>query len=238
MSRYAIIVLGAPWYESPFHDIEGYKVSRKLEMLDKNPEEVALVVFSGGEDVGPFFYGGQDPRNICYTNYRRDYFEQRVFNHCRKHFIKMTGICRGFQFLNVMSGGKMYQHVNYHGQEHPAYFLWKKEDYVVSSTHHQLVKLPQDGIPIIWSTSRRSNVYIGPNGEIAVPPEKEIEAAIFPSTKTVGVQYHPEMMMSDKPGYNAYIELITDYIGLNFENFLNKYSEVSHAQRARQAGEA
>ena len=233
MGRHVIVVLGPTWYESPFHDLEGYKVIRKLGMLDINPEEVALAVFSGGEDVEPCLYGGQDPRNICYTNIRRDYFEQRIFNHCRKHAIKMTGICRGFQFLNVMSGGKMYQHLNYHGQFHPAYFSWKKENYAVSSTHHQMVYLPEDAIPIIWSSARRSNIYIGPTGEFATPPEKEIEAAIFPSTKIVGVQFHPEMMLPTAPGYAAYIELMTDYLSLGFEDFLAKYSEANHVKRAQ-----
>jgi putative glutamine amidotransferase len=232
MSRNLIVVLGAAWYESPFHDVEGYKVTRSLRTIEENPSEVALLVFSGGEDVEPCLYGGQDPRNICYTNFRRDYFEKRVFDHCRKHNIKMTGICRGFQFLNVMSGGKMYQHVNYHGETHLARFDWRKNDFMVTSTHHQLVQLPEDGIPIIWSTHRRSNVYIGPRGEIAVPPEKEIEAAIFPSTKTLGVQFHPEMMLSSTPGYEAYIELITDYLSKKFEDVINKYTEAKHVCRA------
>lgn len=236
MSRYAIIVLGYSWYEIPFSNLEGYTVTRQLKMLDRNPEEVALVVFSGGEDLEPFMYGGQDFRNLCYTNHQRDYFEKRVFNHCRKHFIKMTGICRGFQFLNVLSGGQMYQHVNYHYDgNHLARFSWKSEDYFVSSSHHQLVKLPSDAVPVVWSTNRRSNIYIGPRGEIAAPPAKEVEAAIFPSTKSMGVQFHPERMKSNSSGYQAYLEFLTDYLEKDFDDFLAKYSEVSHA-RARSAG--
>lgn len=232
MGRNLIIVLGPVWYEGPFHDIEGYKVTRSLQALERNPTEVALLVFSGGEDVEPCLYGGQDPRNICYTNFRRDYFEKRVFDYCRKHNIRMTGICRGFQFLNVMSGGKMYQHVNYHGGFHLARFAWKNDDFSVSSTHHQLVQLTPDAIPIIWSSQRRSNVYIGPRGEIADPPDREIEAALFPATKTFGVQFHPEMMITSMPGYQAFLELLGDYLRMKFEELVEKYKEVSHVCRA------
>lgn len=228
-----IVVVGSEWYGRPLKNIlPGIEVTSSLKMLEQRPDQVGLVLFTGGEDIFPSFYSGHDSKGFCYTNERRDFFEQGIFNFCRQRHIRMTGICRGFQLLNVLSGGKMYQHIEKHaGCWHPAYFSWLGTSQYVTSTHHQLVMLPKDAIPISWSSEKRSSIYIGPFGEVAESPEKEIEAAIFPSSKTIGVQFHPEMMTNESPALATYMVLMRDYISLPFETFLKKYSEAPHASQ-------
>lgn len=222
----------------PFHNIlPDVEVTANMKILERKPNLVELVVFTGGEDIFPAFYHGYDAKGVCYTNERRDFFEQRIFSFCRQRHIRMTGICRGFQLLNVLSGGKMYQHIENHaGCWHEAHLSWLGKAEYVTSTHHQLVMLPENAVPLSWSREKRSHFYVGPFGEIAKPPEKEIEAAIFPSSKTLGVQFHPEMMADEMPAHAIYVGLMRDYITMQFKDFLEKYSEVQHVNQEAVVG--
>lgn len=151
----------------------------------------------------------------------------------------MTGICRGIQFLNVMAGGFMYQHIGNHaGPNHEVYFPYDKSIRRVTSTHHQLVGLPTDAIPIAWSHPKRSDIYIGPYGDKVESPEHEIEAAIFPDINAMGVQYHPEMMRDKDIDRIHYGQIIADFIEMSMKEFINKYSGGIVNDRIRSAGKA
>src|SRR5574343_347632 len=103
------IIAGNSQYYSLFCDI-GWEAVSTIEKAD-------LVCFTGGEDVSPSLYGEQrHPRT--YHNMNRDDRETELFNQCLKNQTPMVGICRGGQFLNVMNGGKMYQDVSHHCQDH------------------------------------------------------------------------------------------------------------------------
>jgi len=66
------------------------------------------VVFTGGADVSPFMYGEKKLSVTC-NDEHRDEQEKLFFERYTK--VPKVGICRGGQFLNVMNGGKMWQHV-------------------------------------------------------------------------------------------------------------------------------
>lgn len=233
--RNKIIVVGGGLYTKPFKGLG--KVSTNLQDLIACPEEIALVLFVGGEDVHPSFYGGIDIDNMCVTDYRRDMKEKNIFDYCRKYNIKMTGICRGFQFLNVMAGGAMYQHVTNHGgEDHGIYMPHIGMNVSVTSTHHQLVQLGGGSYPISWADPNRSRVYIGPNGGSVKSPKVEIESAIFPNINAVGVQYHPEFMEEDSSGRIHYVCMMKDFIGTDMDSFIERYAGGEVNDHVRKAG--
>jgi hypothetical protein len=236
-----IIVAGPGHYGAPFRKIGN--VTHKLKKLISNPDRIKLMVFSGGEDVHPTLYGGEDQIGCCFTNIKRDVLEKSIFEFCKDHNIKMTGICRGFQFLNVMAGGFMYQHLERHSlfRMHDCYFPHTNKVMRVTSTHHQLVGLPDSAFPIAWSYPKRSDFYVGPDGDFVDPekePEYEIEAAIFPEINAMGVQYHPEVMKSKYDGRKHYEAMIRDFVDMNMEKFVEKYSGRTDyvRERAREDG--
>ena len=100
--------------------------------------EPDLVVFTGGADVTPFLYNEKNTDSM--NDVRRD-LEEMIWYHKFKHFKKL-GICRGGQFLNVMEGGIMHQDIRGHGLHHELSFLGK--DYIVTSTHHQGMRVYPD----------------------------------------------------------------------------------------------
>lgn len=107
-------------------------------------EQSDFLQFTGGADVSPDYYNQPlHPRSSCTP--ARDVREALIYSRAVKLEIPMAGICRGAQFLNVMNGGTMWQHVDNHSIHgtHKATNLITGEDVMVTSTHHQMMR-PDD----------------------------------------------------------------------------------------------
>lgn len=157
---------------------------------------VDLVLFTGGEDVSPHLYG--EPNVASGASKARDDFEIEIFNHFKG--TPMVGICRGGQFLNVMSGGKMYQDVNNHGigGTHAAVLVETGEVFKVTSTHHQMMRPAPHGKVLVTaslSTVRKHGAFDA-DGKPYVVVEKgkheDVEA----------VQYGNVLCFQPHPEYN------------------------------------
>jgi gamma-glutamyl-gamma-aminobutyrate hydrolase PuuD len=219
-----IIVLGDKGYGIPFEKHGDIVHTNSLTDVEKIVEKVKLIVFTGGADVHPSLYDGVYDSRISFCNLERDVVETIIFELALKYDIKMTGICRGCQFLNVMCGGKMYQDIKNHAinSMHGVYFPKIGVTFGMTSTHHQLV-LPHSSAKIVaWSSERRSNYYIGPNCEIVNKenwPKYEVEALVYPEKNVFSVQFHPEMMSSNEKGRMLYDNLIDLFINEDINNF-------------------
>lgn len=165
-----------------------------------NLEEANLVQFTGGHDVSPDLYGcGQHPATM--NSKERDVEEEQVYRHCEAFHKPMVGICRGGQFLNVMNGGRMYQHVDGHGiaGTHKVQDSMSPSEFDVTSTHHQMMIPNKENAEVIGSTfpslcSRKE--YVDTDNEIFVvipdENEKDTEVLFYPWTKSLCFQPHPE----------------------------------------------
>lgn len=169
---------------------EGWTVADNLKDAD-------LVQFTGGEDVYPRLYGQPD-HPLTYSNPNRDNQEMAVF---RKAFLlgkRMAGVCRGGQFLNVMSGGAMYQHVNEHGLygTHLVYDKWTGETFEATSTHHQMMKPSNKGLLIATggnlATTKQFCSAEGLIVEDSPLTEEDCEVVYYPHTQALCFQPHPE----------------------------------------------
>lgn len=217
---YVLIVDGQMSYGIPLAGI-GEITSNRRCLVD--PKNVTLVMFTGGEDVDPSYYGAKT-RHLSGYNTARDIDEKNIFDYCLENGIKMTGICRGFQFLNVMCGGFMHQDIDNHGVfRHGVMFPNLDEIVKASSTHHQLVGLPNNAIPVAWASPNRITRCHGRDGEFMPPPTREIESAIFPDYNAMGVQFHPEFMDNDEPGRILYERMVRDFVNMPMIDFIGKY---------------
>jgi gamma-glutamyl-gamma-aminobutyrate hydrolase PuuD len=229
-----VLIIGSSlFYEELFSSIADVETNE--DVLVSDPEKINLVLFTGGADVHPIFYNGVH-NGTSMVSYNRDVYEQAVFEWCQEHGIKTTGICRGFQFLNVMCGGFMYQHITGHGIAglHSSVFPKLGDfDVRISSTHHQLVGLNEDAISMAWSNPNRSDIYIGPKANVVEAPVHEIEAAIFPKHNAMGVQFHPEMMSDASQGRKLYLQMVVDFLELNMDDFINKYGVTEQWQNQK-----
>lgn len=167
------------------------------------------IVFTGGADVNPAFYGRPRHKKSCYNN-ERDMAESHLYHIAAKKGIPMVGICRGAQFLTVMNNGELVQDVNGHALGHATHTIRIKQPnnnvYVhaqASSTHHQMMYpfgLPEDEYVVLASAAKPlSDKYETVNNKteevenLKLPEEPEI--VFYPYTDCLCIQGHPEFTM-------------------------------------------
>jgi len=182
------------------------------------PLTFKLVVFTGGADVSPSMYGDTSPKGICHTNPDRDKQERKIFGYARQRGVRMVGICRGMQFLNVMTGGKMMHDLSGHGGgSHKVMTKDKTNAMVVNSFHHQMSILGKDSSLLAWSNERLSKYYTGAEDEHVDYTGPEVEAFYHSWDKCLGVQWHPEvaLAMNDdacKESTEWFVDLVKDHM--------------------------
>lgn len=194
----------------------------------KEPETYELVMFTGGEDVCPQFYGHSSPKGFCHYNIGRDLIEESVFITALEHNIAMTGICRGSQFLNALCGGWLMHHITGHGGDHEMETITGHK-FNVTSTHHQMCVPSTDGFVLGWSKNQRSKFYFGDKDEAIEYDGPEVEAIYYPKKRVFAVQYHPEYMSKESDAYRWYKNGVVDLLKLTDFEFKNKYiGKVAH----------
>lgn len=218
--RDKILIVDGPGYGRAIQGL-GRLVADTKEFI-KNPKDFCLVLFSGGEDICPDFYGHTSPKHLCGYFKQRDVREKVIFDIALKNEIAMTGICRGSQFLNVMSGGTLIHHLDNHGTNH-VMENYRGERITVTSTHHQMCIPTKEGFVVGWSEEKRSSRYFGDKDELFDYVGPEVEAIYYPKNKIFAVQYHPEYMPEDSDGYKWFKQGVVDLLSLQEEAFKHKY---------------
>jgi len=141
-----------------------------LPIADDDPEMVGGylaavdgLLFTGGEDIAPAYYGEARDERCQEPDPERDLFEIHLARAAVERRVPTLGICRGLQVINVAAGGTLYQDIacrpetrGYHSaspanrgrlihgvrllpgsQLHTIMGVAESE---VTSTHHQFVK--------------------------------------------------------------------------------------------------
>ena len=138
------------------------------------------LLFTGGSDVTPSFYRRLPIKEAGPFDEYRDMVEKDIFATYPDNL--KVGVCRGAQFLHVMNGGVLLQHITHdtHLGSHEVTPEWFSDpvvahDFNVTSTHHQ-------------------GIIPSGKGEVMVKePETEIcEVVWYEDTKSFCFQPHPE----------------------------------------------
>ncbi len=146
-------------------------------------EDADIVQFTGGSDVSPALYG-QHKGERTHSNIGRDAQEVYSFIKAHEAGLPMVGICRGGQFLNVMAGGQMFQHVEGHTRYHSVMLSDEVSDVgvgIVTSTHHQMMR-PNTNINhqlLVWAAEAHHD-------------QQDTEVVFYPDSKLLCFQPHPE----------------------------------------------
>lgn len=174
-----------------------------------------LICFTGGADVSPSFYGDLKHRTT-HNDLWRDENEKHLFETALEYSIPMVGICRGGQFLNVMSGGRMYQDVTGHTRSHSITDKFTGEVVYVSSTHHQMI-MPSERCEIVATSTDVHSKREWYDQEVFRHDETDegIEVVYYPTTNALCFQPHPEFKSVEYVGMQKY-----------FRSLLKRYLEI------------
>lgn len=185
-----------------------------------NKEKPNIVIFTGGEDVSPSFYGHKNLSS--YVNSERDIMEKKLFVENSDPSILKVGICRGAQFLNVMNGGTLVQDLKNHTREHNVYT--KTGSFVISSTHHQMM-VPTKEAVIIATTPKMGVKYVY-DGNPKDLPNEDIEIVYYPQTNSLCIQGHPEFRTCHISGKRFCANLISDIFINGKDKIIQTYSGI------------
>lgn len=183
--------------------------------LVKTLKAAQLVIFTGGEDVHPSFYG--EKRGFATsTNIERDNYEAPIFRKAVELGIPIIGVCRGSQLTCALSGGKLVQHQENKHYVHPIQTT-KYGTFDISSTHHQ-AQYPFNLKPwqykIIGWTDNLSKMHLGGDDKEMNPP-KEVEICYYPETNALAIQGHPEYgwyQQQHPEGLAKVHEIVNDFL--------------------------
>lgn len=167
-----------------------------VEAPDVNLDDMDMIVFTGGADVHPQYYG-ELPCDGLWLNPERDIKEFDIFMRTKDthyHF----GICRGMQFLAVANGMKLWQDVtghNIHGTHDMVPISGKyvgKRIKGVTSVHHQALQVHSDEQKNIIAYENFGQAVTVKDATRETRINRVAEAVWFSETRSFGVQGHPE----------------------------------------------
>lgn len=157
-------------------------------------DEADVVCFTGGADINPKFYG-EEPIKGVHPNHERDERDAYIYGYALAQQKFMVGICRGGQFLNAMSGGKLWQDVDNHCRHHIATDVETNLKIWVSSTHHQQMRPGPKGTVVMVADEAHNKfawdeTWLKFSNRTGV--DIDVEAMWYPETKCFCFQPHPE----------------------------------------------
>lgn len=184
--------------------------------------EADFVQFTGGADVYPALYS-QHTHRSTYCSPERDHREILIYSHCIERNLKMVGICRGAQFLNVMNNGEMFQDVEGHAtmQGHDVLDIETNAIIPCTSTHHQMMSPNLDtGILVAKAASVLSPVKKSMTDLPELPQEvlekypDDVEVVYYKDTNCLCFQPHPEIVRKEHPCQKYFFSLLERYLNV------------------------
>ena len=178
-------------------------VTDDVEVLRQVVAQLDGIVFTGGEDFAPAYFGEEEHEHLGEVNVNRDTYDLTLFKLASDRNIPTLGICRGLQLINVGMGGTLYQDlpsqkpsdINHRQQEagtvatHSVsvvegslmHQILGEKEIQVNTFHHQAIKKLAPGLKIVgWAND-------------SVP--EMIEA--YPNRQILGTQFHPEIFTAN-----------------------------------------
>jgi len=184
-------------------DMKGMKVDSALKLLST----CDAIIFTGGEDVVPAYYGKGYDSARCQSNPGRDTLEFALIKESMRLKMPVFGVCRGQQIINVALGGTLIIDIP---TDHPGKVIHQQDDYLrcfhvvsvakgsqlqnitkadtgsVTSNHHQAIEKAAPGIKIVaWTVDSIAEAIerLNPDGKPFL----------------MAVQWHPERMDANSP---------------------------------------
>jgi putative glutamine amidotransferase len=160
------------------------------------------LLFSGGDDIHPSFYGEFVLEKCEMIDEKRDLFEIELFRGAVERGMPVLGICRGMQLMAVALGGSLYQDLSYCETAmgfHDGSWELTGETPSVTMTPGTVLHRILGGEPLAVNCHHHQLVKaLDPSCRVsAVSVDGSIEAIeVLGNPFVLGVHWHPERMVS------------------------------------------
>lgn len=177
-------------------------------LIDQPPADLtsfAAVVLPGGGDIDPARYGGRQVPQLYDVDLEQDALDFHVASQALRLGLPVLGICRGFQILNILHGGTLFEHLESSDVQHyvssalsassiTESLSWHEVSVVDSTCLHEELGF---GDPLVASGHHQGIRTLGagliPSAHAA---DGLIEAFENSARSAFGVQWHPELVPS------------------------------------------
>ncbi len=179
-------------------------------LLDEH--KIDGVLLTGGGDVDPALYGGVEDSGFLVNRFRDD-FEIALIRAARARDLPILGICRGCQILNVAFGGTL-RDLRANAELKSAHFTFPGHPVELQEDSRLADILGAVRFDEVYSFHGQAVDELGPDVRAtATGPAGVIEAVEVGADNSeawiIGVQWHPEMAVTDMAQnklFSAFIE--------------------------------
>jgi len=165
------------------------------------------ILFCGGEDVDPSFYG-EEKQHLSVHEYRpRDEFEFALLDRALARRLPILGICRGVQMINVGFGGSLYQDMKEDAEPQFEHRQTEEGKTRQEATHSVLVTDADSSLgAIVHGTCRVNSLHhqavkrVGHGLKVTARSEDGFVEAVEAADEypfLMAVQWHPEEMAAN-----------------------------------------
>jgi putative glutamine amidotransferase len=187
----AVLAVGATPVLVPVSPVE--HVARAVEVASLCD---ALLV-TGGGDVDPFLYGEEAAPEVAGVDRGRDLGEMACVEDARVRGVRILGICRGTQLLNVAFGGSLIQDLPSAGfPGHSDEARWNQPVHEIDAKPDSLAAVALDGVTHVNSLHHQAVKAVGA-GLTATAWSADGVVEAIEADGLLGVQWHPERMFAE-----------------------------------------
>lgn len=178
-----------------------------LPPTQTDPESLLRIldglILSGGGDIDPIHYNGEDHPTIYGIDDDRDTFEITLAKLALIKGIPVLGICRGMQILTVATGGNLIQHVPEvygdaiaHRLDHPRRPILHDVEILLESRLAQLLEATHLNI-VSWH--HQAVAEFSSDWQLAARSTDGVIEAIEHQNHpwAIALQWHPELSIND-----------------------------------------
>lgn len=173
------------------------------------------VIFTGGADPDPAYFGQQPHPELGRVEVRRDLFELALYRAARERGLPILGICRGIQLINVAEGGSLFQHV----PALPDGIQHSQVDIGGAPSHNVTLESDSRLARALAASEVRTNSYhhqavdrLGERLRVVGRTADGLAEAVESSGPefVLGVQWHPEMSFREYPEHLVPFRLLVE----------------------------
>ncbi|QRG66788.1 gamma-glutamyl-gamma-aminobutyrate hydrolase family protein [Brevibacillus choshinensis] len=174
------------------------------------------ILFTGGNDIAPYFFGENPVKQLHSMSSVRDEYELALFKGAYEKNMPIFGICRGIQLINVALEGTLYQDIY---SQVPGALGHYPEHTAADEFYHSVQITGGTKLHEIFGTDRiftnsfhhQSVKALGKNLVTTAFSEDGIVEAVESTEDRflLGVQWHPEAMTNRHP---MFLGLFTRFV--------------------------